>query len=126
MFMPRGDIEGGETQRAQNLIRQRLTDRFRYDMERPMSPFPRKDKLMNYVNSLATFYIQDKEDVELLQKLIQKEDEFVMAAFDLFESDKDQENLLDTLIRIVRLGKHSYLSMILRGNTLIQYMIFKF
>lgn len=38
--------------------------------------------------------------MEILQRLINKEDEFVMAAFDLFESDKDQENLLDTLIRI--------------------------
>jgi len=103
-FIPRRELEGEDTQRAHNLIRQRLTDRFRYDIERPMSPFPKKDKLINYVNSLATFYIQDKNDVELLQKLIEKEDEFVMAAFDLFESDKDQENLLDTLIRIVRLG----------------------
>lgn len=100
MFSSRREYEA-ETNGSQNLARERLMDRFRYDMERPMSPFPRKDKLMNLVNSLAVFYFKNKEEVELLQKLIEKEDEFVMAAFDLFEADRDQENLLDTLIRIV-------------------------
>lgn len=79
---------------------QRMGDRFRYDMERPMSPFPKKDKLLNYVNSLVSLYFPNKKDIETLQILIQKEDEMVMAAFDLFEADRDQENLLDTLIRI--------------------------
>ena len=28
--------------------------------------------------------------------------EFVMAAFDVFKSDKDQENLVDTLQRVIK------------------------
>lgn len=70
-----------DSQRALNMRLQRLSDRIRYDIERPMSPFPKKDKLINYVNSLASIYIQDREDIQLLQTLITKEDEFVMAAF---------------------------------------------
>ena len=103
------DNSRSTSQRDLSMRLQRLSDRLRYDLERPTSPFPKKDKLINYVNSLATIYIQDKEDVEILQRLIMKEDEFVMAAFDLFESDKDQENLLDTLIRIVRKHKKAML-----------------
>lgn len=38
-----------------------------------------------------------------MEKLIIKDDEFVIAAFDIFESDRDEENLLDTLIRIVKI-----------------------
>ena len=72
-----------------------------------MSPFPKKDRLLDYVHSLVRFYINDKKDVEILEKLIDKEDEMLMAAFDLFESDRDQENLLDTLIRLINHSKYS-------------------
>ena len=33
--------------------------------------------------------------------MIKEDNEFILAAFDVFKSDKDQENLLDTLQRIV-------------------------
>ena len=38
----------------------------------------------------------------LLLRLVEDENEFVMASFDVFESDMDNENLLDTLKRIVK------------------------
>ena len=83
---------------------QKLSDRMSTYIERPSSPLPRKDSLLEFVNSFAKTYIRDKEEVALLQKLIEDENEFVLSAFDVFESDKDQENLLDTLLRIV--GKY--------------------
>jgi hypothetical protein len=70
--------------------------------ERPQSPLPiRKHKLMNYVNSLAEYYFRDPNDVKLLQKLIQEEDVFIMPIFEVFESDRDHENLIDSLQRIL-------------------------
>lgn len=80
----------------------RLANKLQDHLERPTSPFPKRGHVMNYVDSLASFYIRDKDDVELLRKLVAKEDEFVMSAIDLFASDKDQENLLDTLVRIIK------------------------
>jgi hypothetical protein len=56
---------------------------------------------MNYVNSLAEYYFRDTQDVKLLQKLIQEEDAFIMPIFEVFESDRDHENLIDSLQRIL-------------------------
>lgn len=80
---------------------QRLSDRMSTYIERPSSPLPRKSSLLEFVSSIVSTYIHDREDVELLQKLIEYENEFVLSAFDVFESDQDQENLLDTLLRIL-------------------------
>jgi len=80
---------------------QRLSDRMSTYIERPSSPLPRKNSLLEFVNTIAATYMQNREDIELLQRLIEDENEFVLSAFDVFESDKDQENLLDTLTRIV-------------------------
>jgi len=80
---------------------QRLSERMSTYIERPSSPLPRKSSLLEFVNNIASTYTQDREDIELLQKLIEYENEFVLSAFDVFESDQDQENLLDSLLRIV-------------------------
>lgn len=80
---------------------QRLSERMSTYIERPSSPLPRKSSLLEFVNTIISTYIRDADDVELLQKLIEYENEFVLSAFDVFESDQDQENLLDTLIRIL-------------------------
>jgi hypothetical protein len=56
---------------------------------------------MNYVNSLAEYYFRDPNDVKLLSKLIQDEDAFIMPTFEVFESDRDHENLIDSLQRIL-------------------------
>ena len=60
---------------------------------------------MNYVNSLARYHFRDPDDVQLLQKLIQDENEFILSTFEVFESDKDHENLIDTLQRILDKSK---------------------
>ena len=88
----------------------RLSGRLGTYIERPMSPLPKKDTIVNYLNYFAINYIKEKEDMALLLKLVEDENEFVMASFDVFESDMDNENLLDTLKRIVKKYKRMGLS----------------
>ena len=63
-----------------------------------MSPVPKnKKKLLSFVNSLTRYHFSSRDDIELLSKLIQEGNEFVLSCFDVFESDKDHENLIDSL-----------------------------
>lgn len=57
------------------------------------------------MNSLTRYHFTEKEDIELLNKLIQEENEFVLSCFDVFDSDKDHENLIDSLSRILDKSK---------------------
>ena len=41
----------------------------------------------------------------MLNKLIQEENEHVLSVFDVFDSDKDHENLIDSLKRILDKAK---------------------
>ncbi len=67
-------------------------------MERPMSPVPKnKKQLLQFVNSLTRYHFTEKEDIDMLNKLIQEENEFVLSCFDVFDSDKDHDNLIDSL-----------------------------
>ena len=43
--------------------------------------------------------------MQLLNKLIQEENEFILSCFDVFESDKDHDNLIDSLKRILEKSK---------------------
>ena len=52
---------------------------------------------MNQVNMLARNYFKDPDDVQLLQKLIQDENDLILAVFDVYESDNNHENLIDSL-----------------------------
>eukprot|EP00347_Sterkiella_histriomuscorum_P013336 403365107 len=75
-------------------------------IERPQSPLPKKkNQLLNYVNSLARYHFNDPDDVQLLNKLIHEENEFILSCFDVFESDKDHDNLIDSLHRILEKSK---------------------
>lgn len=78
------------------LILQRLTSVLSSYLERPTSAIPKKDPSMNYIDQLMAYYL-DQTDWDIIDKLMKEENEFVLAAFDLFKSDKDQENLVDTL-----------------------------
>ena len=57
------------------------------------------------MNSLARYHFTDPDDIQLLQKLIHDENEFILSTFDVFDSDKDHENLIDSLQRIVDKSK---------------------
>lgn len=43
------------------------------------------------------YHFSNKDDIELLNRLIQEENEFVLQCFDAFDSDKDHENLINRL-----------------------------
>ena len=76
----------------------RLAQQLGTYIERPSSPPPkRKQELLNYVASLTRYHFTDPDDVQLLQKLINDENEFILSTFDVFESDKDHENLIDSI-----------------------------
>ena len=79
----------------------RLSDAQSSYLERPSSPMPRKNELLLLVNSLVKEHLPFSEDIEVLNDLIAQENEFVFSAFDVFESDKDQEELMDSLMRAV-------------------------
>jgi hypothetical protein len=52
---------------------------------------------VQFLNSLTNYHFADKEDIDLLNRLIQEENEFILSCFDVFDSDKDHENLIDSL-----------------------------
>jgi hypothetical protein len=84
----------------------RLAQKLGPYQERPHSPMPkRKQELMSYLNHLARYHFTDPDDILLLQKLIHDENEFMLSTFDVFESDKDHENLIDSLQRILDKSK---------------------
>lgn len=78
------------------------------NLERPTSAIPKKDPLMNYIESLIDFYIQNPEEKSMIYRLVRDENEYILAAFDVFKSDKDQENLLDTLQRIIKKYRNEF------------------
>ena len=85
---------------------QRLAQQLSTYIERPQSPLPKKkNQLLQYVNSLARYHFTDPNDLQLLNKLISEENEFVLSCFDVFESDKDHDNLIDSLHRIIEKSK---------------------
>jgi len=60
---------------------------------------------MLLVNTVVKDQLPDPDDLQVLKKLIVDENEFVFAAFDVFVSDRDEEELLDTLMRWVLKAK---------------------
>jgi hypothetical protein len=81
---------------------QQLAESLHNYIERPSSPVPRKNELLELVNSLVRAHLPAEADNEALNALIAEENEFVFSAFDVFESDRDQAELLDSLMRAIR------------------------
>lgn len=72
-------------------------------MERPSSPFPVKDELLKLINTLVRDRLKDDSDIKLLNKLAMQGDELLYSSFDVFESDRDEEDFIDTIKRILSL-----------------------
>jgi len=79
----------------------RLAEKLSPYIVRPTSPLPKKDELVKMVNNLVRKRLRDDNQLLLLNKLILEGDELLYSTFEVFESDRDEEDLLDTLIRIV-------------------------
>lgn len=50
---------------------------------------------------VARQHLKNDKDIEILNKLICGGEELLYSAFEVFESDPDQDDLLDTIIRII-------------------------
>jgi hypothetical protein len=72
------------------------------DIDRPLTPTPQKNKFMKLIDSLEKSLSDDHNDIGLLKSLIQFDNEFVLGAFEVYESDKDIENLIDSLRRSIK------------------------
>lgn len=69
--------------------------------ERPKTPNERKTELYHKLNNLFNDkYLSDTE-INVLHRLIEEENEFVISAFDVYESDSNLQELVDTLKKIV-------------------------
>ena len=80
---------------------QKLADKLNLYMERPSSPLPKNKQLQFLMDSFVKENLIDNEDIDILQKLIAQENEFVFSAFDVYESDRDQAELVDSLMRAI-------------------------
>eukprot|EP01017_Pseudomicrothorax_dubius_P044527 TRINITY_DN7537_c0_g1_i3.p1 TRINITY_DN7537_c0_g1~~TRINITY_DN7537_c0_g1_i3.p1 ORF type:complete len:1239 (-),score=274.19 TRINITY_DN7537_c0_g1_i3:62-3778(-) len=78
-----------------------LAEKNEFYFERPTSPLPRKDELINFMNTVVRQHIKNERDLEILNRLICEGEEKIYSAFQVFESDRDQDDLLDTLLRII-------------------------
>lgn len=81
---------------------QKLADKLSLYMERPSSPIQKNNQLEFLVDSFARDNLINLDDIEVLKKLILDENEFVFSAFDVYESDRDQGELIDSLMRAIR------------------------
>ena len=84
---------------------QKLADRRLLYMERPSSPMPKNNQLQFLIESFLRENLMNQEDIEVLRKLVGEENEFVFSAYDVYESDKDQNELIDSLIRAINKRK---------------------
>ena len=82
----------------------KLADKLNLYMERPSSPIPKNKQFQYLVDSFAKEYLIEPEDLSILRLLISEENEFVFSAFDVYESDRDQAELLDSIMRAI--NKH--------------------
>lgn len=73
-------------------------------IERPQSPYKKSEKIQALIKQHVIPYLRDEEDINILNHLIKIEDEVLFSTFDVFESDRDEEELVDTVIRII--NKH--------------------
>jgi hypothetical protein len=78
-----------------------------FGISRPPSPTSHKNKLLTIVEHFETTLFDDPNDLSLLKNLIQYDNEFIMAAYEVYEGDNDLENLIDSIRRLVNRYKRS-------------------
>lgn len=72
---------------------------------RPTSPIQVKNKLLNLVEQLECELFEDSTDAILLKNLIEYENEFIMGAFEVYESDNDLENFIESIRILINRSK---------------------
>jgi hypothetical protein len=61
------------------------------------------DELVNVIQSMKDTGAIGLAEQRLLRSLVVSKNEYIMAAFEVYENDQDQEELRDTLLRVVRI-----------------------
>lgn len=69
--------------------------------QRPLSRKPRNEELIRIVDEVVRKRFEDSRDVDLIIDLINQGNEMVHSAFDVFQSLRDENDLADTLKRII-------------------------
>ncbi len=59
--------------------------------------------MLRIINTLVSEKIKDENEIKLLNKLALQGDDILFAALDVFESDRDETEFLDTIGRIIRI-----------------------
>jgi hypothetical protein len=72
---------------------------------RPTSPIQVKNKLLSLIEQLESELFEDPTDAILLKNLIEYENEFIMGAFEVYESDKDLENFIESIRILINRSK---------------------
>ena len=84
---------------------QALVSKLGGKIERPQSPYKKSEKIQALVKEHVIPFLKDELEIEILNHLIKIEDEVLFSTFDVFESDRDEEELVDTVIRILNKQK---------------------
>ena len=94
---------------------------------RPISPplllKNKKSQLQAYLKTLTRIAFRSREEQEILQRLVQEENEHVLSCFDVFDSDKDQDSLIDSLQRIINKAKAEKQKYFEQGINLKDFMM---
>ena len=81
-----------------------LVQRHKDAVVRPNSSLRINDQVIRLAENLFRQRARDETYVQTLQKLVRERDELVFSAFDVFKSDHDEDDLFDTLSRIIQLS----------------------
>ncbi|KRX04768.1 hypothetical protein PPERSA_06402 [Pseudocohnilembus persalinus] len=84
-----------------------LADKLGSYLERPSSPFPRKFQLIKTINTVLSQYFSP-EQIKILNDLAQQGNEMIVSAFEVYESDKDFDEFIDTIKRILKVQSSSF------------------
>jgi hypothetical protein len=94
--------------RVARLVRADLSEyrQERGDGRRPEAPTPNQD-FLSLIDEWENFEVITADQRDLLETLIHEENEVVMSAFEVFDRDGDERELLDTLLRVISVKMRS-------------------
>jgi hypothetical protein len=70
-------------------------------VHRPTSPLPQNQNLKIWLNSKGAKYFKDTH-LAILKHLLLESNEHLVSSYDVFSSDKDEDEFVDTLRRIIQ------------------------
>lgn len=83
----------------------KILSSFIQNNSRPTSPIQAKSKLVSLIEQIENDIFEDSSDAVLLKNLIEYENEFIMGAFEVYESDKDLDNFIESIKILIARSK---------------------